>query len=99
MAVGDVVSGDSINLAANGYLDILPTGTLEWVIHNIYHNNTIQIEYYDGTNSTIFDTDSGQGCYARYSFHCSANTLFRIRVKNTSGTTANIAYDGVVTHT
>jgi hypothetical protein len=98
MAVGDVVSGESITLANNGYLDILPSGTLEWVIHNIYHNNTIQIEYYDGTNSIIFDTDSGQGVYARYAFHCSAITSYRIRVKNTSGVAANIAYDGIVTH-
>lgn len=96
-AVGDSYTGVSASVANNGYVDLATSGTLEVVIHNIYHGSTIQIEYYDGTNSVIVDTDSGLGIYARYSFHCNVN--YRIRIKNTSGSPQNIGFDGVVTHT
>ena len=95
MAVGDTFSGLA-SVATAGYLDILPTGTVEAVIHNIYHDGDIQLEFYDGTNSLIFDTDAGKGIYAKYAFHVTATR--RIRVKNTLATTQLIGYDGVVTH-
>jgi hypothetical protein len=97
MAVGDVYSGLS-SIAAGAYLDIQPTGTVEAVIHNIYHEYDVQLELYDGTNSLVFDTDAGSGIYAKYAFH--VKNALRIRVKNTHATLAKlIGYDGVVTHT
>jgi nicotinic acid phosphoribosyltransferase len=95
MAVGDVFSGLS-SVAAGDYLDIQPSGTVEAVIHNIYHASDIQLEFYDGTNSLIFDTDTGAGVYAKYAFHVT-NGL-RIRVKNISASSQLIGYDGIVTH-
>jgi hypothetical protein len=94
MAVGDVVSGLS-SIAAGSYLDIQPGSGAEWVIHNIYHESDIQLEQYDGTNSCIFDTDTGAGVYARFAFH--VNNTRRIRVKNTAASAKLIGYDGVVT--
>jgi len=96
MAVGDVYSGMS-SVAASGYLDIQPSGTVEAVIHNIYHDGDIQLEFYDGTNSLIFDTDTGSGIYAKYAFH--VKNALRIRVKNTAATAKLIGYDGICTHT
>jgi hypothetical protein len=93
MAVGDVFSGLS-SIAAAGYLDIQPSAGVEAVIHNIYHASDIQIEFYDGTNSLIFDTDVGAGIYAKYAFHVT-NSL-RIRVKNTTSAAILIGYDGIV---
>lgn len=96
MAVGDVVSGLS-SVTANGYLTIQPTGTAEWVIHNVYHEYDVQVEFYDGVNAIVFDTDAGAGVYARYAFHVT-NARY-LRVKNLHGTAAKlIGYDGVVTH-
>jgi len=95
VAVGDVFSGLA-SVAAAGYLDILPTGTVEAVIHNIYHESDIQLEFYDGTNSCVFDTDAGAGIYAKYAFH--VNATRRIRVKNTATAAKLIGYDGIVTH-
>ena len=92
MAVGDVFSGLS-SIAAAGYLDIQPVAGVEVVIHNIYHDGDIQLEFYDGTNSLIFDTDAGTGIYAKYAFHVT-NTR-RIRVKNTATTAQLIGYDGI----
>jgi hypothetical protein len=94
MAVGDVFNGLS-SVAAAGYLDIQPSSGVEAVIHNIYHENDVQLEFYDGTNSLIFDTDSGAGVYAKYAFH--VTNAKRIRVKNTAATSKLIGYCGVQT--
>jgi len=94
MAVGDVFSGLS-SIAAAGYLDIQPVAGVEVVIHNIYHESDVQIEFYDGTNSLIFDTDTGAGIYAKYAFH--VTNAIRIRVKNTNAAAKLIGYDGIVT--
>ena len=94
MAVGDVFSGLS-SIAAAGYLDIQPVAGVEVVIHNIYHDGDIQLEFYDGTNSLIFDTDTSTGVYAKYAFHVT-NTI-RIRVKNTAAAAQLIGYCGVQT--
>jgi len=95
LAVGDVVN-EITSIAAGAYLDLQPSGTIEWVIHNIYHESDIQLEYYDGTNSLVFDTDAGAGVYAKFAFHCT--NAHRIRVKNAAGTAKLIGYDGIVTH-
>ena len=94
VAVGDIFSGLSSVLTAN-YFDIQPSAGVEAVIHNIYHDGDIQLEFYDGTNSLVFDTVVGDGVYTRYNFHV-INTR-RIRVKNTASTTQLIGYDGVQT--
>jgi hypothetical protein len=94
MAVGDVFNGLS-SVAAAGYLDIQPSSGVEAVIHNIYHESDIQLEFYDGTNSLVFDTDAGAGIYAKYAFH--VTNAKRIRVKNTASAAKLIGYDGVQT--
>ncbi len=97
MAVGDVAKNLQ-SVAAGAYLDIQPSGTVEWVIHNIYHEYDVTIEVYDGSNSLIFDSDLGSGVYAKYAFHCTNSQ--RIRVKNTHVSAAKlIGFDGIVTHT
>ena len=93
MTVGDVFNGLA-SVAASAYLDIQPAVGVEAVIHNIYHDSDVQIEFYDGTNSLIFDTDVGAGVYAKYAFHVT-NTM-RIRVKNTAAVAQLIGYDGMV---
>ena len=94
MAVGDVYSGLS-SVVANGYLDIRPNAGVEAVIHNIYHESSVQIEFYNGTNSLIFEVVTDLGVYARFAFH--VTNAIRIRVKNTATTTKLIGYDGIVT--
>jgi hypothetical protein len=94
MAVGDVFKGLS-SVDADAYLDIQPSAGVEAVVHNVYHEDDIEIEVYDGANSLVFDIDGGMGVYARYAFHVT-NTQ-RIRVKNTAGAVKLVGYDGVVT--
>lgn len=96
MAVGDMVA-DIQSIAAGAYLDIQPSGTVEWVIHNIYHEYDITIERYDGVNALNFYSATGKGVLADFFFHV-GNTE-RIRVKNDHASAAKlIGYDGVITH-
>jgi len=94
LTVGDVKSGIS-SVADAGYLDVQPPSGEEWVVHNIYHEESVQLELYDGTNSLVFDSVTGKGIYAKFNFH--VRNAVRIRVKNISGATKLIGYDGVQT--
>ena len=96
MAKGDVFS-DLQSIVAGAYLDIRPTGTIEAVIHNIYHEDDVTIEFYDGSNALDFDSDTGKGAYTYYSFHVK-NSLW-LRVKNDAAGAKLIGYDGIVTRT
>ena len=93
---GDVVSALT-SIADGAYLDIRPGAGANWKIHNIYHESTIDIEFYDGSNSLVFvDGETGLGVYAYFAFGCD-NTR-RIRVRNMHGADAKlIGYDGIVT--
>lgn len=94
MAVGDIVS-DIVNVASGAYLDIQPSAGIEWIIHNIYYGNRVEISFYNGTIEVVFEVDSGPGSLRWEEFHCTNGR--RIRVKNVSGAAINIGYDGVQT--
>jgi len=94
MAVGDVVSNIT-SVATTAYLDIQPAAGIEWVIHNIYFEADVTVEFYDGTNSLIFVTKTAGGSLSFYDFH--ANNTRRLRVRNTNAASKLIGYDGVVT--
>lgn len=95
MAVGDMVA-DVQSIAAGSYLDILPSGTVEIVIHNIVHESDATLNRYDGTNSIDLETQYGKGGWYGYFFHC--GNVDRYRVKNSNSAAKLIAYDGIVTH-
>lgn len=97
MAIGDIVS-DIDSVVASGVLSIQPTGTEEWIIHNIYHEYDVDLQFYDGSNTLTFETDTGKNVIPRYAFHCT-NVKY-IRVKNNHlSETKLIGYDGVISHT
>jgi len=94
MAVGDVVSNiASVNAAA--YLDLQPASGVEWVIHNIHHEDQVEIYFYDGTNSVLVDVDGGQGSWTGQFYHCTNSKYYR--VKNTAAAAKLIGYDGIQT--
>jgi hypothetical protein len=94
MAVGDVKS-DLQSIAAAGFLSLQPGAGEEWVIHNIYHESKVELYFYDGSNSLLFDADTGLGVWAWYEFHVT-NSKY-IRVKNTDSVAKLVGYDGVQT--
>ena len=95
MARGQVRAGMT-NVATGQYLDIQPTSPEEWTIHNIYHEGSIEIHWYDGTNSCLAAQEIGAGIYAYQAFHCT--NQYRIRVKNTEASSKLIGYDGILTY-
>ena len=96
MAVGDMVGALS-SIASGSTLDVQPAGTEEWIIHNIYHEDDIELQFYDGANVITFDSELGSGTYSRFSFHC--KNALRLRVKNNASSNKLIGYDGVISKT
>lgn len=95
MAVGDVVA-DIQSITAAARIDIQPGAGVEWVINNIYHEDDITIERFDGTNVIAFEVVKGAGVYAKHNFR--VNNTDRIRVQNNHASVAKlIGYDGVQT--
>jgi len=94
MAVGDVVQ-DLQSIAAAGFLAIQPGAGIEWVIHNIYHASKVELYFYDGTNSILVDSDTGNGRWSWEEFHVT-NTKY-LRVKNTDAAAQLVGFDGVIT--
>lgn len=95
MAVGDVCNEiASVNAAA--YLALTPAGTVEWVIHNLYHATDAELHYYDGANDILVDSHYGKGGWLGYFFHC--NAAHYVRIKNSNTAAQIMGYDGIVTH-
>ena len=94
--VGDTVSGLS-SVTDGTYLDLLPVGTEEWVIHNIsIDGGSMELHFYDGTLDVACDVaPTTQTMYANMALHCTASR--RYRVKNVTGSAKRICYDGVIT--
>jgi hypothetical protein len=96
MAIGDAVS-DLQSIAAAAFLALQPAGTVEWIIHNVFHESDAELSQYDGTNTLTFSTEYGKGAWFGHFFHVK-NTRY-IRIKNVNTAAKLVGYDGVVTHT
>jgi len=95
MAIGDVKSAITF-LGSGQAVDIQPPGTEQWVLHNIYHPDSVSIDFWNGLDKTIrFDQRTGKGALAKFNFHLRSDN--RIRVVNDSLASQNIGYDGVQT--
>jgi len=77
------------------WLACQPSAGHEIVINNIYHQDDIELERFDGSNVISFDPRSGAGALVQQSFRCT-NTEY-LRVKNVSGETKRIMADGAYT--
>lgn len=96
MAAGNMIGAMNMTVANNGTVDLKPAnGTDEWVIHNIYYSGAVSFAICDGTNLVTFDSDIGQGFRIGLSTHVKQSQF--IRLTNTSGSSINVAYDGIQT--
>lgn len=94
MAAGNLVKGTS-SLTTSSTFDIKPSGTDEWIIHNVYYNNQLKLSMTDGTNVVDFDSDTSQG--ARMGMTTHVSNAYWLRITNTGTVTLLIAFDGVQT--
>jgi hypothetical protein len=96
MARGDVKAAGPTSVSNNAFLDIQAGSGEEWVIHNLYlpaFTNGYELHWYDGTTSEKIDTLSG----SLYNAMAHVTNTRRLRVKNVSGVSQNLGFDGVQT--
>ena len=94
MAKGDAV-GDIVTIDAGGTCDIKPSGSVEWIIHNIYYEYDVEMYICDGTGELKFFEDVGYGCLNNLHIHVKADYFIRIKNLDTANA-RKIAYDGIV---
>lgn len=94
MAVKDMYD-DLVSVGSGSFLDIQPPAGTEVVINNIYHAGSVELYRYDGTDTCLFATDAGANLIGFNNMRCKNGHY--LRVKNVSGATQVIGYDGVVT--
>lgn len=93
MAQGDAV-GSVASVNASATLTVQPGAGVEWIIHNIYHADEVELRVVEGGNELLFDTSATKGSWSAYFFHLT-NTHY-LKVKNTASGAKLVGYDGVV---
>lgn len=94
MTVSDMAYGNA-SILPSQYMDIVPsTSGIEWMIHNIIipFSYTCEIYQSNGTVDILVMTTSMS--LLSYNLHC--NISYYYRIKNISGTTINVSYNGLV---
>jgi len=94
MSIGDTIS-NIVSVAAGAYLNIKPPAGVEWVIHNINHEGSVELYFTDGTNYIKIDSSNGPGGWLSFAFHVTNSRWYA--VKNVETTAKLISYDGIVT--
>src|SRR5437588_9890661 len=97
MPIGDMVTGQaSVAGGGSSYLEVKPTGTEEWVIHNIYCPDGIALilRLWDGTLTT--DWRSAPGPFNNLALHVNATRWLRI-VHNDAARQV-LGYEGIKSH-
>ena len=93
--VGAVVY-DLQSVLDGNYLQAKPVSGVEWVIHNIYHPNTIELRIVDGSgNECSFYEEADKGFITNCYIHLTDSHY--LRIYNRSGGTMYLAYDGIIT--
>jgi len=94
-AVGDVVA-DCQDITTGARLDIQPSGTDEWIIHNIVFDANVTLERWDGTDLAVGPSFIGPD-WQPFSPGFHVNNTQRIRILNDDAATKTICYDGIQT--
>ncbi len=101
MAVGDTIAS-TIIATMSGYLNMQPSGTEQWVIHNIGHQSDAELYINDNlTSSNIkIDSHAGGGAWVGHFLHNTATMFYRVRNVDSGGTSGKLlTFDGIITHT
>lgn len=94
MAAGDAYVAES-SVAAAGVLDVQPAAGAELVVHTIFSEADIELQWFDGTNILTFDAYPTRTHLENLDIHCT-NSI-RLRVKNTNAAAKLIGVNGIYT--
>lgn len=93
------LEGDKIgaidSLADNAFLLLQPPSTEEWTIHNLHWNGSIELYFTDGSNDILDGSSLTSGARLNNYLNCRNNLYYKL--KNISGDTLLVGYDGVAT--
>lgn len=90
-AIGDTAALCQ-SIANNAFLDIQPGSGVEWIIHNLWFEDNVELQRYDGTNAVAV----AQFTQGKLELTTHVTNSNRIRVKNIQGASAKlICYDGI----
>ena len=93
--VGAVIH-DLQSIGNGAYLQAKPAPAIEWVIHNIYHPNSIELKIVDGSgNECSFYEEADKGFITNCYMHLTDSHY--LRIYNVSGGDMYLAYDGIIT--
>lgn len=92
MTAGDFV-GEGFELANGATATIRPGSSDEWVVHNIYIENGKQCVFRRIADTYSINVDTITGSLLVFSFHLDYDNY--LTLTNNSGSTINVAYDGV----
>ena len=87
--------GDVDQIAAGEYLEVKPSDTEEWVIHNIYREAAITIRIYKDDTDFLDIPVTGAGMLSYFAIHVNATQYVRL-VNDHATDTLPIAWDGVL---
>jgi hypothetical protein len=100
MAIGDVIAS-SLIANVSGYLNLKPSGTEQWVIHNIAHQSDAELFINDNLTSTniMISKHVDGGAWVGYFLHCTPNLFYRVRNTDSNGASGKmLTFDGIITH-
>jgi len=86
---------DFVLTVNDSFLNIQPGIGEEWSIHNIYWGGAAEIYATDGTNDILVGSSETSGARLNNYLNCTSTQYFRI--KNISGSSVYLGYDGVIT--
>ena len=96
MTRGDVVSANNAT-SGSGTFTIQPGVGIEWVIHNLACSGACNIILYDGSTSVTIDQPTGAKWISGLVIHLNHTTY--LQMTDTSASTNDMHYDGIVTST
>ena len=91
MTVGQLI-GTVTSLDSNSTLTVQPSIGTEWILHNIYTSNTIDLNVV-GSSTVSIETDLNESLVGGYFFH--ANFTHYYQIVNKTSDTIYVGYDGV----
>ena len=94
MAASDRIGGMS-SIAAGNSMTIQPGSGVEWVVHNVYHANSVELYICDSAGDLLFDSHAGSGAWLKYGFQLTNGHY--LKAKNVGASAALISFDGVQT--
>jgi len=90
-AVGDAVA-DCQSIATTAVLTMQPGSGIEWIVHNVWFNDNIEIRRFDGTDTWALQLLGPD--FQPFTAHLT-NTSY-MTVQNLAGGNRVICYDGIV---